>query len=56
MAEDHERNLWRAADQSLGHVARPDGEDADLTIDVPRDRNGSFEPVIVPKGHRESVT
>ena len=27
-------------------------EDGEVTLAVPRDRNGSFEPVIVPKGER----
>ena len=27
-------------------------EDDEVTLAVPRDRNGSFEPVIVPKGER----
>ena len=29
-------------------------EDGEVKLSVPRDRNGSFEPVIVPKGERRS--
>ena len=30
-------------------------EDGEVTLAVPRDRNGSFEPVIVPKGARQGT-
>lgn len=29
-------------------------EDGEMALAVPRDRNGSFEPVIVPKGNKPS--
>lgn len=41
-----ERALGAELTQHLGYE-RGDGE---LTIDVPRDRNSNFEPLLVPKG------
>ena len=51
--EPHEPKGRKSGNSRNGHGSkRITGEDGDLTIQVPRDRDASFEPQIIQKGQR----